>query len=63
VKRKIVTVKHGPSVWIGLRGWLLLDDGDFVVGKFWDRDDAGKSTYNVRFPKTCVTIEDEPNQA
>ena len=63
MKNKIVTVLRGPSVWVGLRGWLLLEDGDFVVGKFWSRDDCGNSTYNVRFPKACVSIEDEPAKA
>jgi hypothetical protein len=61
--RKIITVKHGPSVWVGLRGWWLFEDGDFVVGKFWSRDDAGNGTYRVRMPKACVTIEDEVVQA
>ena len=62
-RRKIVTVKQGPGVWVGLRGWLILDDGEFIIAKFWSRDDAGEGTYNVRMPKSCVTIEDEPIQA
>jgi hypothetical protein len=57
--RKIVTVKSGPSAWQGLRGWLLLEEGDFIVGKFWAKDDAGTGIYNVRMPRAFVTIEDE----
>lgn len=60
VRRKIVTPVKGPAVWIGLRGWLLREDGDFIVGRFWSRDDAGMGIYDVRMPKACVTIEDEP---
>jgi hypothetical protein len=60
VRRKIVTPVRGPSVWIGLRGWLILEDGDFIVGQFWSKDDAGNGIYLVRMPKSCVTIEDEP---
>ena len=63
MRRKIVTVLHGPSVWVGLRGWLILEDGDFVVGKFWSRDDCGPGVYNVRFPKGLVKIEEEAVQA
>lgn len=61
MKRQIVTVIHGPSVWMQGRGWLIAVDGDFIVGKFWSLDDAGKSAYHVRMPKACVTIEDEPD--
>jgi len=63
VRRKIVTPVHGPSVWRNNRGWLILEDGDFIVGQFWDRDDAGNSIYLVRMPKSCVKIEDEPIKA
>jgi len=59
VLRKIVTAVRGPSVWIGLRGWLVREDGDFIVGQFWSRDDGATSIYLVRMPKSCVTIEDE----
>lgn len=61
--RKIVTVVRGPSVWIGNRGWLKKEDGEFVVGQFWAKDDAGTGIYMLRLPRACVTIEDEPVKA
>lgn len=63
MRRKIVTVLLGPSAWVGLRGWLISEDGDFIVGKFWSRDDSGESTYKVRMPRACVSIEEEPVKA
>lgn len=58
--KKIVTVIHGPGVWVGLRGWWISQDAEFVVGRFWSRDDAGNGVYDVRLPLACVKIEDEP---
>lgn len=58
MKKEVVTVIHGPSVWMAGRGWLMARDGDFIVGRFWSLDDAGKSHYDVRMPKSCVKIEE-----
>ena len=58
MKKEVVTVIHGPSVWMAGRGWLMARDGDFIVGRFWSLDDAGKSHYDVRMPKLCVKIEE-----
>ena len=64
MRRKIVTVLRGPSVWLGLRGWFLKEEGDFVIGKFWSKDDAGSNVpYLVRFPSKCVKVEEEEIQA
>ncbi len=61
--RKIVTVVSGPGVWVGLRGWLVRVEGEFVIAQFSAKDDAGLGTYDVRMPLAFVKIEGEPPRA
>lgn len=51
-----VIVTFGPSVWIGQKGTIVRDDGEFVVVQIAGEDDArgGKTFYDVRMPAVCV---------
>jgi hypothetical protein len=47
----------GPSAWLGLRGWVISETKDWVVARFWSRDDSGNGVYDVRLPAGFVKIE------
>lgn len=55
----LALVVHGPSVWVDRHGMVVKDEGDFVVVRLEDKDDAGHASYDVRFPRTCLTFEEE----
>lgn len=57
--RRVATIMGGPSVWVGLRGWLISEDAAWVVCRVWAKDDAGTGVYDVRMPSGLVKIEDE----
>lgn len=56
---RVATVIHGPSVWVGKRGRVVVEETGEVVVELEAKDDAGHGIYEVRFPAACVKIEEE----
>jgi len=57
--KRFATIVHGPSVWVDMKeGEVLSENEQWVVVRLQGRDDAGHTSYDVRFPIGCVKIEE-----